>query len=228
MPDAEQNLRLTGSSREEAEIARRDQALVRGVLAGDAHAFQRLIDHYDRLVRYAIFHGFKTHCARDPSFLDARASEVWSGFVESIRRAGSAPGGTLKAYLTRIARNKCSDYLRRARRDPAAPAAGGTDAPAAEQPVARDADPLATLIDFEQIEVLRRCIDGLPQSDRNLLQELDLITNSRWSEAARRLEMAESTLRSRWDRLVTRLRTCVEKNLPEIPESFAPRGPSGD
>lgn len=207
--DAERpDLRLSGGADGDAAIARRDESLVRGVLSGDAAALRSLMDHYDRLVRYAVFRVCAGECKRDPSFLDARASEVWSGFVESLRRAGCGPDGTLKAYLTRIARNKSADFLRRASRTIESTNPGDTEA--VEDPAE---SPLQAMIEFENVEILRSCMEKLGPDDRKLLQEMELLTQSRWSEAAQRLKLAESTLRSRWPKVVERLRRCLEENL---------------
>ncbi len=224
MNDRRDKVRLAKGVGDEAATARRDENLIRGVLAGDAGAVGRLIQEYDRLVRYAIFQGFGSACGRDPSFLDARASEVWTGFVQSVRRRGAGPEGSLQAYLTRIARNKCLDHLRREGREPEGLAGDGGDALDVERLAGAESDPVAALIGLEQVEALRSCIAELPLDDRKLLQEIELLTQTRWSEAAGRLGMAESTLRSRWAKVTGRLRRCVEKKLPDDPESFAPPG----
>ncbi len=215
MPGEPNELRLTKRSEEDAAVDRRDRNLVRGLLAGDADCLSKLIAHYDALVRYTVFRACKTECRRDPTFLDARASEVWSGFVWSIRRGGRGPEGTLKSYLTRIARNKVTDYLRSAAREVTAAATGGESETGLDAPAAPEGDPLATLIDFERVGALRDCMSQLPESDRKLFQELDLITHGQWSKAADRLGMAESTLRSRWAKALDRLRRCLEKKLAE-------------
>jgi DNA-directed RNA polymerase specialized sigma24 family protein len=107
-----------------------------------------------------------------------------------------------------IARNKCNDSLRQRSREQNE---DSLDDQAAV--VTEDADPLAVLLDLERAEVLRSCMAKLGDEDRNLLQELELIVHRRWREASQRLGLAESTLRSRWEKVLDRLKRCVEKNL---------------
>ncbi len=190
-----------------AATATQDGRLIRGLLLGDASALTGIIDRYDKLVRYTVFNTCRTECRRDPTFLDARASDVWAGFVDSIRKRNKGPDGALPAYLVRIARNKCTDFLRKADRSPTASTLGD-DIPADST----ESDPIDALIRFEQAEHLRACIASLDLNDRNLLKEIELITQKRWSEAAQRLNLAESTLRSRWARILDRLRDRLEKN----------------
>ncbi|MEE9294745.1 MAG: sigma-70 family RNA polymerase sigma factor [Phycisphaerae bacterium] len=228
MASGKRKLRPAGSAKKEPATSRRDENLIRGVLAGDADALRALIDQYDRLIRYTIFRACNDECRKDPTFLDARASEVWSGLVETVRRRGIEFPASLKPYLVQIARNKCHDYLRRAAREAAThpqeqPAASGN-----AEPVDPAANPLTLLIELEQVQAVRDCIEQLAPNDRNLLQQIDLIAESRWAEAARRLNLPESTLRSRWVRMVDQVRRRVEKNLGKDQESFAPKGECGD
>lgn len=225
MPGKRRKLRVVRTQSEAAEL---DERLAVGVAAGDAAALSTLMDRYDGLVRYTVFDGFQDSCRRDPLFLDARSSEVWSGFVESIRRRGSAPPGDFKAYLVRITRNKCTDFLRRTAREPAhasTDSEGQPDGLAVEDP---SADPLAVILEMERAEVLRSCMRELPSDDRKLLEIMDLLVKSRWAEAARTLDIRESTLRSRWQRVLDRLRLCMEKKLRSEAESFAPQREDGD
>ena len=201
-----------------------DAALVRGVAKGDPGALRNLMDRYDRLVRYAIYRNLKGHCLRDPTFVDARASEVWAGFVESVRRPGSGVDDNLKAYLIRIARNKCHDFLRRTAQEPVS---GGLLGEAANL-TDPDPDPLSVLLELEQVETLRQCIAELPANDRNLFSQLDLIVNGRWTEAARRLSVPESTLRSRWPRVLSTLRASFSRTSAKFPKSFAPKPEHND
>ncbi len=214
MPADPNKLRITQRSEEDVAAESRDRNLIRGLLSGDGDYLRELMGHYDALVRYAIFHACRAECARDPSFLDARAGETWSGFVESVRRRRAGPDRTLKAYLTTIARNKCADHLRKSVREPTA---GGTETEVDTLAATSESDPLAAMIDFERVDALRACMVTLPKEDRKLFQELDLITQKRWAEAAARVGIPESTLRSRWSKALGRLRSCLQEKLSENP-----------
>lgn len=201
------------SSRE--EINRRDANLSRGVLAGDSDALRDLMGHHDRLVRFTIYRTLKDACTRDPHLIDAVASEVWTGFVASISRKG-VPDTSIRAYLVRIARNKSADFLRRDGREPAT--YGGETG----ELVDSDADPMSVIMDAERVDVVRACMADMGVDDRKLFEEMTLLLDSRWREASEKLDMPESTLRSRWKSALDRLRRCVEKKIRENPENLAP------
>jgi RNA polymerase sigma factor (sigma-70 family) len=194
-----------------SEVDHRDAKLVLGMLAGDADALRSLIEYYDRLVRYTVHQRLGDDCRRDPTLLDERASVVWSGFVESIRTRGAGPDGSVAAYLVRITRNKCADHLRaRARRT----SLSGADVDIEpDQLVDDSANPLDTLLDLEKAQAMRSCIADLSDADRNLFSEMELILSRRWGEAANRLGIPESTLRSRWEKVIGLVRQCMAKKI---------------
>jgi RNA polymerase sigma factor (sigma-70 family) len=194
-----------------------DRVLIRRLLDGDQDAMRLLIDRYDRLVRYTIFKAGRRHCQRDPGWLDARANEAWTGIVQSLRRAGAnnAPPNA-GAYFARIARNKCLDAAKRADDQAVIPFPEGNPAPATGESVADPEDnPLDLMESLEQIDALRGCIARLGEEDRVLCSEIELIMERKWSEAADRLGIAESTLRSRWQGVMGRLRACLRKKTEE-------------
>ena len=227
MAEEPPEFRLLGLSTVEVDAAQRDDKLVRGTIAGDAESLRSLMAHYDRLIRYTVFHGFRSQCRRDPSFLDARSSEVWFGFVETVRKQGIIPGGSVKGLLIRIARNKCIDYLRHSKSMEAISTAG-EDIEAGQNMAARDDDPLQTLEAYERFAALQSCIQEITGSDANLYRERELLLESRWSDVSRRLNIPESTLRSRWHRLLETLRRCVEKKMGKESETFAPKADPSD
>lgn len=207
-----------------------DRVLIRRLLDGDQEAMRLLIERFDRLIRYTIFKAGRRYCRRDPGWLDARANEAWTGIVQSLRRAG--PNGippNVPAYFARIARNKCLDAAKRADDLAIIPFPDGNPAPATGDSVADPEDnPLDLMESLEQIDALRGCLARLGEEDRLLCSEIELIMERKWSEAADRLGMAESTLRSRWQGVMGRLRACLRRKSEESEDFFAPDGPSTD
>lgn len=201
-----------------------DAFLIAGMLGGDAAALGKLMDRYDRLVRYTVFAASADRCSRDPQWLDAMASATWEGFVQSMRRDPDNRPRSLRAYLTQIARNQVVSALRAIR-------SGGEaveiDA-SAEQVVVTSGleEPIETLSRLELLEALRGCLSELSPEDRTLATQLEAITGRRWKDAAAALGLAESTLRSRWRSVLERLRGCVRRKTGE--ETFAPGGITGD
>lgn len=201
-----------------------DAFLISSVIAGDAAALRKLMDRYDRLVRYTIFRASKDRCLSDPEWLESLASETWTGLVDSAKRDPDARPKSLRAYLVQIARNKVISALRRRRAD-AIPLDGTDDSAGASVPAELE-EPVETLARLELLEALRECLEGLDEADRALATQLRAITDRRWREAAEALGMAESTLRSRWARILTRLQRCIGRKTGA--DSLAPPGSGGD
>ena len=187
-----------------------DAVLVAGFLDGEEKPMRALIDRYDRLIRYSIFKTGKRYCDRDPGWLDARANETWTAIVKSLRKAGkrSIPAN-IPAYFTQIARNKCLDAVKKADASPIISFNTEQDNPIEKHSEA-EASPLMMLENLEQLDSLRDCMSRLNEKDQILCSEVGLIMERRWREAAKELEMAESTLRSRWRGVVVKLKACLE------------------
>ena len=200
-----------------------DEFLLDAVIGGDDVALRRLIDRYDRLVRYIIFRASRKQCLSDPHWLDSIASTTWSGFVRSIRRGSGDRPASLRAYLVRIARNQVAGAARKVTRpdQPSSPALES----AATTLDDSSSDPQQLAESLELVEITRDCLLELDEGDRSLASQLGAITDRRWREAAEALGMSESTLRSRWKRVLERLRACVERKTG-VP--VAPRGGGGD
>ncbi len=186
-----------------------DQELVLRLASGDEAALRLLMDRYDRLVRFAVFRMARSECRRDPQWLDSRATGIWQGFIQSMKRAGNTVPNSLKTYLLQVSRNHVISALRR--KTP--PWDQGEGPKATTEPdliEATDCNPSVIVEELDSLSTLRDCISGLNEGDQALLARLEEIVNRRWVEAAGSLGMKESTLRSRWKRLLDDLRACVE------------------
>lgn len=195
-----------------------DDFLITSLLGGDSVALQALMDRYDRLVRYAILRGSVQRCRRDPQWLDSVASDTWSGFVQSLRRDPQTRPQSVRAYVVRIARNRTVSALRAGQHHPEPlelDGESGNLTHASDQD-----DPADSLDRSEWLAALRICLTELDADDRTLVSQLHAITERRWRDAASALDISESTLRSRWERILGRLRTQLQGKVP--PEFFAP------
>ncbi|MHC5110009.1 MAG: RNA polymerase sigma factor [Planctomycetota bacterium] len=183
-----------------------DEFLIAGMLGGDTAAMSKLIDRYDRLVRFSIFKVASSRCRSDPQWLDGLASEAWTGFVQAMRRDSGNVPDNLKAYLVRIARNRAISAMRGTARpmQPLDGEEGPINEVAADEP-----DPSDSLEQLELLEALRGCLETLDGDSRQLADHLEAITQRRWKQAASALGIAESTLRSRWKIVLEELRGCV-------------------
>ncbi len=200
-----------------------DDYLIDNMLAGDAGALRALMNRYDRLVRYTVFKVSNDRSRRDPEWVESIASLTWTGFVKSLQRHPDRRPTSVRAYLVQIARNQVVSALRR---QPDDGKVVSLDAGDATRDIASTLDePVETLERLEHLEALKSCCAGLDADDRSLTAELSTIMERRWRDAAEALGMKESTLRSRWGRVLDRLRDCVRQKLGK---SFALDGDSGD
>jgi len=184
-----------------------DDFLIAGMLGGDWSALNKLIERYDRLVRYTILRGARERCTHDPQWLESVASATWAGFVRSLQRHHDQRPKSVRAYLAAIARNQVVSALRGGSRPNAAPIAFDSGVEALV--TATHEEPIDTLSRLELLETLRICLSELADDDRTLAGQLTAITERRWRDAAAALGISESTLRSRWKRTLDRLRDCV-------------------
>ncbi len=191
-----------------------DPELVQRLRDSDGDALRALMGRYDRLVRYAVFRLCRTECVRDPTFLDSRASETWTGFVRSIQRTDCEPPQNLKTYLIQIAKNKCTDALRRT--EGAAPAQTSDRADDGSVVEAPSPGSLELLIQAEELLALRECLEKLSPTDKRLCDEMEHLVAGRWKLAAEALGMPESTLRSRWAGIIGKLKACLEKKKQKL------------
>ncbi len=166
---------------------------------------------YDRLVRYTIFRGCRGRCAADPHWLDARASETWTGFVQSARRPGFQPPDDLASYLIQVSRNKCRDALRIAGAIVSQTSFGEDEA--LSQHIIANEDTADLVERLDDLAALRQCMADLDDQDRTLCGQLPLIMERRWKEAADNLGLAESTLRSRWEKVLQTLRNRLGRKI---------------
>ncbi|HWB72818.1 MAG TPA: sigma-70 family RNA polymerase sigma factor [Egibacteraceae bacterium] len=98
---------MSADWREEAS----DEALVAAYVAGDANAFDRLVDRYDRRV-YAICYRY----LGDPADAEDAAQET---FLALLRRAATFTGAaSFSTWLYRVATNACHDLVRKRSRRP--------------------------------------------------------------------------------------------------------------
>ena len=186
-----------------------DATLVQRLRRGNETALTSLMQRYDALVRYAILRASRDRCRRDPEWLDSLASETWSGLIQSLRAPGAKTPKSIRAYLVQVARNRCISALK------ANPIAKfsleqdnyiETDIEPAD-----DSDPALVADRMEELETLRGCLAELTSAEKEVYAQLPAITERRWTEAAVALGVSESTLRSRWQRILAQLQRCVAR-----------------
>jgi RNA polymerase sigma-70 factor (ECF subfamily) len=166
-----------------------DRLLARALLAGDPAAIG-LVDGWIQVVLRIEFQALQ----RD--WEDLR-QEVRMRVFRNLRDGRFQGASELRTYVHRIARNTCIDAWRRvaARREHALDGAGAREAPEASR------DELPGLMSRD---LLRKLLLGASAEERRLL-EMVHADNLSYAEIARRLGVAEGTIKARVFRCRDRL-----------------------
>lgn len=199
-----------------------DDFLVTSMIAGDTAALRKLMDRYDRLIRYTILRVARDRCIKDPQWLDSVAGDTWNGFVQSVRRAPDQLPTSLKAYLAKTARNRCISALRK--RDHGQTLSLSDEDGYAEVE-AECENPADVLGELEDLDALRGCLEQLDPEEQALATQLSAIVDRKWRVAAEALGMPESTVRSKWKVTLDKLRRCLQS---KTGKSFAPPDSGSD
>ncbi|MCG3131903.1 MAG: hypothetical protein FLDDKLPJ_02713 [Phycisphaerae bacterium] len=180
-----------------------DVELLARIRAGSEDALRTLMRRHDALIRYTVFRFSRDRCRADPAWLDDIAASCWAALVERARTGGTTPDN-LPGLLVTLARNRTITAVRAEDRSLARTVRYAQQR-SVEDNLSEDA---STVIErFEELARLRDILAGLDEPDRRILAELPLILDRRWTEAARRLDMPESTLRSIWAALKDKIRS---------------------
>ena len=225
MVDRPRELKLSlRQGSESTTSAASDEFLIASLRGGDSHAFQKLMDRYDRLVRYVIFRTARQTCLVDPEWLDSVATDVWVAFIRG--QSGDQPEAvqSISGLLSTIAARRTVSAVRtrisESKREIATLSHDGVQL-ADENAI--EASDLAS--ELELLETLRDCSRTLEGPAAQTVTKLDLILARKWEQAAKELGCAESTLRSRWKVTLEFLRECMRQKLGG---DFAPDLDFGD
>lgn len=183
-----------------------DQFLINSLRGHDSAALYKLMDRYDRLVRYVIFKTARHVCTRDPDFLESVAGDVWTNFVSNAKGDTGLELESAAAYLSTLAQRRTVSALRQL-------AAKSRLATVEIPSNIGDSEEVSIdeqLMGLEAIEALKSCYETLSGEGQQMLGQLPLLMQRKWNLAANALGWSESTLRSRWSVTLEKLRDCVE------------------
>jgi len=174
-----------------------DQELVRRFRDGDSTAFEALVERHT-----ATIFNFAVHLLGDPADASDATQQTFIQLFASAR--GWRQDAPFRAWLLRIARNKCIDLLRRRRAVPMSELTRGEEAADLDP---ADADPLPEEI-YERAELqqaIQAAIDALPFRNREvvLLRYLGGLT---FAEVAESLGIPENTAKTLFQRAKSQLR----------------------
>ncbi len=185
-----------------------DGSLVKQACAGDQRAFETLVDRYNNsLFRYCCT------LLKDKDQADDILQFVFLQLYVFLPTLTTE--GLLKAWLFRVARNRCFDDLRKRRREPIhSPFALPVEA---EEMSLReellDPNPLpeAVAVTLELQSLLQRALFTLPPVSRAIVH-LHSFKQLNFTEIARLLNIPHHTVKTSFYRSLPRLRTALMKD----------------
>jgi RNA polymerase sigma-70 factor, ECF subfamily len=197
----------------DAPAADSDAELLRRHVDGDPHAFEALFRrHRDRLWGLAL---------RTLGERELAADALQEAMVSAVRRAGSYRGdAAVTTWLHRIVVNACIDQVRRAKARAADPLTDDLDRVTALRSVEHEPDLADHIAERSSVQT---ALTSLPPEQRAALVLVDMEGYS-VAEAARLLECAEGTVKSRCARGRARLAPLLRAVWnPEASETVSPR-----
>lgn len=176
-----------------------DQTLVDRTKTGDIEAFSELVRRHEKTV-YNLAYRFM----REPALAEDMAQEA---FLKAFRLLGGFRGdSSFSTWLYRVTSSVCLTELSRRKRrgevelEPAHMAAAGEDGEPAD--------------DAEQAELIRRCVQQLPERYATVIT-LYYLEEIPYEQIAEVMEIPMGTLKTWMHRARNALRTIVEKELGE-------------
>lgn len=183
-----------------------DASLVRGILAGDAAAFEVLMRRYNR----RLFRLARATLRNDADAEDALQDAYVKAYGALAQFRGDA---SLSTWLAHIVHNECLTRMRRdARRQNVIPIAGDVDAYETEVADAAAGRPEEAAMRSQMRALLERHLDALPDGLRTVFV-LRAIEDMPVQEVAQCLGLSEVAVRSRHFRARSLLRDALARDM---------------
>ena len=187
-----------------------DTDLVAGSKRGDLSAFNALVERYQSRV-----YNVAARILGDRTAAEDVAQET---FISAHRAIGRFRGGSLRAWLMRIATNHSYDAIRSARRRPeqSLDEAG----PSLSLPAApRGSSPEEAALQGELRAEIQRAILALSSDQRATLVLID-VQGLSYQEAAEATRASLGTVKSRLSRARSATRTLLQRRMELLPDKF--------
>ena len=197
-----------------------DRELVDRLLRGDGQAADKFVRLHQRLVMRELsrFRNLSPE-DRDDLFQDIFAKL----FEDECRILGQWKGNSnFVAYLRRIVRNICVDYLRSLKRTPSVEPIGEADDEPADEDGSTDPVRAAQLNELRKL--MLQAIQRLAPPDREIVT-LIMIEEMTYTAAAERLGITSNNAGVRLSEAKKRLRKVVEQSNPDLLLHFADEAP---
>lgn len=179
-----------------------EESLIQRAQQGDVTAFNRLVLQYQEVVYNVAY-----RIMNDPASADDVTQET---FITAYQALRSFRGGSFKAWLMRIATNRCYDELRRHKRRPQS----SLDELTEENESAAflrspNEGPEAHRQRVELALVIERCLEALPD-DQRIAAVLGDVEGYDYQEIADIMRVSLGTVKSRLSRARAKLRDCLQ------------------
>ncbi len=187
-----------------------DADLVSRSKDGDLSAFNLIVERYQRQV-----YNVSVRILGDPSAAEDVTQEA---FISAHRAIGRFRGGSLRAWLLRIASNRCYDALRTMRRRPEQSLDLSLENPGFSVP-AIDRSPEQEALNSELRGEIQRAIGTLPADQKTTLVLVD-VQGLSYEEAAQATGATLGTVKSRLSRARAGVRDSLRENPELLPGQF--------
>jgi RNA polymerase sigma-70 factor (ECF subfamily) len=185
--------------------------LVERSLTGDLAAFNQIVDLYQTQV-----YNLAARVLGDRTTTEDITQEA---FISAFRSLKGFRGGNLRAWLLRIARNLCYDYLRSSKRKPVSSLDEALEAPGFVPPTSSDPSPESQALTGELGAAINGAIQTLPPDQRIALVMIDVQGYS-YEDAAHSADVSVGTIKSRLSRARAKVREGLSAHRELLPDQF--------
>ena len=187
-----------------------DATLVERSRNGDLDAFNQIVRRYQLRV-----YNLAARILGDRTAAEDVAQDT---FVSAYKALARFRGGSLRAWLLRIASNLCYDRLRSAKRRPEQSLDEAMESPGFHVP-SRNPSPEQQAISRELHDHVQRAILGLPFDQRNTIMLVD-VQGLSYEEAAEAMDVSMGTVKSRLSRARAAVRDALMAHRELLPDKF--------
>lgn len=177
---------------------------------GDMEAFNMIVERYQKQV-----FNLSARILGNMAYADDATQET---FISAYRSIGKFRGGSLRAWLMRIASNQCYDLIRASKRRPAESLDQSLMNPAFRVPSSGDSTEQQAL-QGELAQEIQRGIMTLPEDQRTVLVLID-VQGLSYDEAAEAAGVSIGTVKSRLSRARARVRDYLKEHGELLPDEF--------
>lgn len=188
-----------------------DAELVTRSVRGDLSAFNQIVDRYQSQV-YNV-------AARTLGSRVAAEDVTQETFISAYKAISGFRGGSLRAWLLRIARNQCFDHLRSIKRRPESSLEEAFEDTGFVQPASADSLPETQALTAELGRAISRAIHALPLDQRVTLLTID-VQGLSYEETAEAFGVSIGTVKSRLSRARSKVRDLLAREAELLPEQF--------